>query len=102
MLNSAAASPVEILITLPFSEEIIAPLRQVSEFYRHQMPVFGWTQKEENFSNGTQRFTFEKGGDTCYVSIWENWGTKVLIKVLPSAGKHVETGARPAARPAGR
>jgi len=79
-----------------------APLRQVAEFYRHQMPTFGWTQKEENFSNGVQRFTFEKGGDICYVSIWDNWGTKVLIKVLPQAGKRIETGARPAARPAGR
>jgi len=67
-----------------------APVRQVSEFYRLHMQSFGWTLKEETFAGGRQRFTFQKGAETCYISIWDDWGTKVLINV-PRAALAVPT-----------
>ncbi|MBM4019520.1 MAG: hypothetical protein FJ288_14580 [Planctomycetes bacterium] len=79
-----------------------APLRQVTEFYRQQMPAFGWTLREENFGNGTQRFVFSKGADVCYVSIWDSWGMKVLIQVMPVGVRPTEPAGRTAApKPAG-
>jgi hypothetical protein len=80
-----------------------AALRQISEFYRQQMPAFGWTQKEENFGSGTQRFVFEKANDVCYVSIWDDWGMKLLIQVMPKGARPSEAPPNPAAvRPTGR
>jgi len=70
-----------------------ATVRQVAEFYRDIMPRAGWTPIEENLVSGRQRMLFEKGNDTCHVSIWEDWGTRLLIQVLPS-------GSRPAVNPA--
>ena len=67
-----------------------APVRQVAEFYRRQMPAAGWTLVEESFSSGRQRFQFEKGRDSCHISIWDDWGTKLLIQVFPAGGKPLE------------
>jgi hypothetical protein len=66
-----------------------AKVRQVSDFYRRGMPQLGWAKVEENFSSGRQRLIFEKGNDTCHLSVWDDWGTKVMIQVMPK-------GARPA------
>jgi hypothetical protein len=80
-----------------------ASMRLVAEFYRHQMPAFGWTQREENLSGGRQRFTFEKGNENCYISIWDDWGTKLLIKVMAKGAKASEPAPKtPATRPAGK
>ena len=70
-----------------------APVRQVSEFYRRTMPVLGWGMLEENFVSGRRRLLFEKGNDTCHISVWDDWGTKVLIQVLPRGARRT----RPAA-----
>jgi hypothetical protein len=66
------------------------PLREVSAFYRKHMPEFGWAMKEDNLSNGTQRFVFSKGGDICYVSLWDSWGVKLLIQVMPTGLRSTE------------
>jgi hypothetical protein len=76
-----------------------SPLRQIAEFYRRQMPTHGWTQKEETFSGGRQRFMFTKGGDTCNISIWDDWGTKVMIKVLTLGTKSAEPLPPPSSPP---
>jgi hypothetical protein len=70
-----------------------ATVRQVTNFYREIMPRVGWKMIEENFIAGRQRMLFEKGNDSCHVSIWEDWGTRLLIQVMPSGG-------RPSANPA--
>ena len=62
------------------------PIRQVAEFYRREMPSSGWTQTEESLHQGRQRFIFTKGKETCYISIWDDWGTKLLIQVFPTGG----------------
>ncbi|MGB2967745.1 MAG: hypothetical protein WBD18_01000, partial [Phycisphaerae bacterium] len=67
-----------------------AKVRQVAEFYRRQMPTAGWTLVEESFSSGRQRFQFEKGRESCHISIWDDWGTKLLIQVFPAGGKPLE------------
>jgi len=67
-----------------------APVRQVAEFYRRQMPAAGWTLVEESFSSGRQRFQFSKGADSCHISIWDDWGTKLLIQVFPRGGRPME------------
>jgi len=72
-----------------------ATVRQVTDFYRDIMPRVGWNMVEETFVSGRQRMLFEKGNDNCHVSIWEDWGTRLMIQVMPSGG-------RPAANPAGR
>ena len=71
-------------------------VRQVSDFYRRNMPVLGWTTLEENFVSGRQRLLFEKGNDTCHISVWDDWGTKVLIQVLPRGTGHSATNPKPA------
>jgi len=79
------------------------PLRRVSEFYRTMMPPIGWTQKEETLNAGRQRFQFEKGNEVCYVSVYDDWGTKVLIQVFPKGTRPFEpapAGGGPAAVPA--
>jgi hypothetical protein len=78
------------------------PLRDVSAFYRKHMPEFGWTMKEDNLSSGTQRFMFSKASDVCYISIWDNWGIKLLIQIMPMGVKSPEPVGRAAvAKPAG-
>jgi hypothetical protein len=74
--------------------------QMVSQFYRYNMPLanFGWTQKEETLSNGVRRFTFDRGTEVCYVSIWDNWGTKLLIQVMQKGAKAPEPPARPPAK----
>ena len=67
-----------------------APVRQVAEFYRRQMPSAGWTPVEESFSSGRQRFQFEKGAESCHLSVWDDWGTKLLIQVFPRGGRPME------------
>jgi hypothetical protein len=80
-----------------------ATIQQVAAFYRLHMNTYGWTVKEENLSGGRQRFTFEKGADNCYISIWDDWGTKVLIKVMAKGTKPVEPPAKmPPTRPASK
>jgi len=69
-------------------------IRQVAEFYRSVMPRVGWRAIEESLVSGRQRMMYEKGNDTCHISIWDDWGTRLLIQVMPSGG-------RPAANPAG-
>jgi hypothetical protein len=71
-----------------------ASVRQVTEFYRDIMPRVGWKRVEESLVSGRQRMLFEKGNDSCHVSIWDDWGTRLLIQVMPSGG-------RPSANPAG-
>ena len=61
-----------------------ASVSQVAEFYRREMATVGWKIAEENFNAGTQRFRFDKGNETCYISIYDDWGTKLLINVFPS------------------
>jgi hypothetical protein len=58
------------------------------------MKLAGWMPLEETLVQGRRRFIFEKAGETCHVSIWEHWGTKLLVQVFP-------TGARPLAVPDG-
>ena len=70
-----------------------ATVRQVSEFYRRNMPVLGWRMIEENFVSGRRRLLYDKGNDTCHISVWDDWGTKVLIQVLPQGARRT----RPAA-----
>jgi hypothetical protein len=74
--------------------EVDWSLTSVAAFYRKHMAEYGWTMKEDNLSGGRQRFVFSKSNDICYVSIWDSWGVKLLIQVIP-------TGLR-AAEPAGR
>ena len=80
-----------------------ASLTQVASFYRQYMGSYGWTLKEENLSGGRQRFAYEKGPDTCYISIWNDWGTKLLIKVMTKGAGPVEPPFKaPPVRPAGK
>jgi hypothetical protein len=80
-----------------------SPMGQVSAFYRRLMPTFGWSPIEENLSGGVQRFTFEKGNDFCYVSVWDSWGTKLLIQVMPKGVKPATAaGKAPPVRSAGK
>ena len=72
-----------------------ATVRQVSEFYRRGMLTLGWTLKEENLGSSRQRFMFEKGSDACHISIWDDWGLKVLIQIFPRGATPAETGAVP-------
>ncbi len=67
-----------------------AKVRQVAEFYRRVMAPAGWTLVEESFVSGMQRFHFEKGRESCHISIWDDWGTKLLIQVFPAGGKPLE------------
>ena len=78
-----------------------ASLAQVAAFYRLHMGSYGWTLKEENLSGGRQRFTYEKGPDNCYISIWDDWGTKLLVKVMAKGTGPVEPPSKtPPVRPA--
>jgi len=70
-----------------------APIRHVSDFYRSYMPRMGWTPVEERFVAGKQRLRYEKGNDTCHVSVYDDWGTKVLIQVLPRGARPTEPAA---------
>jgi len=72
-----------------------ASVRRVAEFYRRTMPAAGWKQIEESFAGGRQRFQFEKGRESCYISIWDDWGTKLLIQIFPTGGKPPEPGEVP-------
>jgi hypothetical protein len=62
-----------------------APVAKVAEFYRREMVPLGWKLVEENFNAGIQRFLFDKGSETCYISIYDDWGTKVQINLYPSS-----------------
>ena len=70
--------------------EVDWSLRDVSAFYRKHVPEFGWAMKEDSLSDGTQRFMFSKGNDICYVSIWDSWGVKLLIQVMPMGVRSTE------------
>lgn len=72
-----------------------APLRQVAAFYKREMPRGGWQLVDESFGSGRQRYMFNKGAETCHISIWDDWGTKVYIQVLPKGGNPVEAPAAP-------
>ena len=74
-----------------------APVAKVAEFYRREMVPLGWKVAEENLNAGTQRFRFDKGNETCYISIYDDWGTKVLINVFPSG--YTPASPAPAAAP---
>jgi hypothetical protein len=76
-----------------------ATVRQVAGFYRDIMPRAGWKPLEENLVSGRQRLLFEKGNDTCHVSIWDDWGTRLLIQVLPSGGRPAVNPAAPSTEP---
>jgi hypothetical protein len=83
-----------------------AAVRLVSEYYRRHMPELGWTLARESFVNGCQRYMFNKDNDSCHISIYDDWGTKILIQVLPMGARPAEakpgpeTGAPAAAPPA--
>lgn len=62
-------------------------VRQVTDFYRRSMPTVGWKSAEETLVSGRQRLRFEKDNDTCYISVYDDWGTKLLIQVLPRGGR---------------
>jgi hypothetical protein len=59
------------------------PVRQVEAFYRREMPLAGWRTRQETFSEGRRRLVFDKDNETCYVSIWDEWGTRLLVQVFP-------------------
>ncbi len=61
-----------------------AKVRDVTEFYRRAMPAAGWETVQESFEYGKQRMVFRKGEETAYVSVWDDWGTKVLIQIFPT------------------
>ena len=67
-----------------------ATLRQVAEFYKREMPGLGWTLKEENLTGGRQRLLFEKSNETCHISVWDDWGTKLFIQVYPKGARTAE------------
>jgi len=67
-----------------------ASIRHVSDFYRSYMPMMGWTAVEERFVAGKQRLRYEKDNDACHVSVYDDWGTKVLIQVLPRGARRVK------------
>jgi len=69
----------------------MAPMRQVAEFYRREMAGAGWKKVEESFSRGRRRFQFEKADEACYISVWDDWGTKLLIQVFPKGGRPPES-----------
>lgn len=71
-----------------------ATVRQVAEFYRRSMRALGWAQASETFVQGKQRIRFEKGTETCHISVWDDWGTKIQIYVLPSSFRSAETDPR--------
>jgi hypothetical protein len=68
-----------------------APVRQVAEFYRRNMVPLGWTVSSERFVEGKQRLVFAKGNEACHISIWDEWGTRIQIYVLPSGFRAAET-----------
>jgi len=76
-----------------------ATVRQVADFYRDTMPRAGWNMVEENFVSGRQRMLFAKGHDNCHLSIWEDWGTRLLIQVMPSGGRPAADPAAPSTEP---
>jgi len=68
-----------------------ASVRQVAEFYRRTMATYGWTPAEERFVEGMQRLVYNKGNEACHVSIWDEWGIRIQIYVLPSGFRSAET-----------
>jgi len=76
-----------------------APIRETADFYRTSMPQAGWTLVDQTLTSGRQRFLFDKGNESCHISIYDDWGTKVLIQILPKASRPT-TPDRPAAAPA--
>lgn len=63
---------------------------ETTDFYRQMMPGSGWQKMEESFNDKVRRFIFAKGNENCYVSIWDSWGTKVLVQVYPKGAKPPE------------
>jgi len=59
------------------------PLGDVADFYRREMPVLGWRLVEERFDHGRQRFHFEKDREACHISLWDDWGTRLMIQIFP-------------------
>jgi hypothetical protein len=70
-------------------------LAETTDWYRQSMPAHGWQPAREEFKNATQRFVYDKGDETCYVSIWDDWGTKVLIQVFPKGSQPLPTTSGP-------
>jgi hypothetical protein len=64
-----------------------ASVRETAEFYRTNMPRSGWTLVDESLQRGCQRYTFDKGNESCYISVYDEWGTKVLIYILPKGSR---------------
>jgi hypothetical protein len=74
-----------------------ASVRETTEFYRTSMPRNGWLLVDETLQNGRQRLLFDKGNESCHISIYDDWGTKVLIQILPKGSRPTDT--KPAATP---
>jgi hypothetical protein len=59
---------------------------KVAEFYRTQLPSYGWTLDNDTFDRGTFRFDCSKNNERCRISIWRVlWTTKVMIQIFPTS-----------------
>lgn len=74
-----------------------ATVRSVSDWYRRGMPTLGWKLLEERFEKSRQRFFYEKGNENCYISVYDDWGTKIFIRIAPISARPAEP--RPAPSP---
>ena len=70
-------------------------VHETTDWYRQAMPTRGWQPVREGLQDATERLVYEKGDETCYVSIWDDWGTKVLIQILPKGTEPLPTTAGP-------
>jgi hypothetical protein len=68
---------------------------ETCEWYRQSMPGNGWQKMEESFSDKCHRFLFVKGNENCWISIWDDWGTKILIQIFPKGAKPPEPSLEP-------
>ncbi len=69
-----------------------APVRETADFYARAMPARGWTLRDRTFNRGKERLVFEKGRETAYVTLWDDWGAKLMVQVYPQGmgpTKHV-------------
>ena len=63
-------------------------LTQVAEFYRTQLPSYGWKLDNVTFDRGIYRFNASKGMENCVVSAWRSvWTTKLMIQIFPRSVK---------------
>jgi hypothetical protein len=77
--------------------EVKGGVQENADFYRNEMPHNGWVLAEETLQGGRQRFLFDKGNESCHISIYDDWGTKVLIQILPKGTR--PTDVKPAVTP---